>query len=379
MDVYRLDGKVEDLGIDEYFTKKGITIIEWADMIPDYLPDKRLDIKIKASSENEDKRIILSNPRVQPFNSYHFESMKNAIHFYYDIGIQEDVNYRCDEPEWITIYSKDVFECGVIEHLPNLIDHIIELDVEKEGQIVKTENKHIATLYKTLSGFCDEDTYEIIRLKNLKTGHEYFDFSCFLGDSQISSNILGVRFGKLRKVDLNFIKEWSKKFIEYTEEITRDLVKREFEAASSDKKVSNGKLYQYHSSALGVDYGRIQTIYLPGDVCRFDTKEIEYGKLVIKELHEDHIIDINNKRYELSELLYLCYEVEEDKLYYNKEQCKEEIQLRIEDVLDKDVNDLIECAIDTCWMCRTEHGFDNPREVAAQILTELKREKAETS
>ena len=62
MDVYRLDGKVEDLGIDEYFTKKGITIIEWADMIPDYLPDKRLDIKIKASSENEDKRIITIIP-----------------------------------------------------------------------------------------------------------------------------------------------------------------------------------------------------------------------------------------------------------------------------------------------------------------------------
>ena len=62
MDVYRLDGKVDDLGIEEYFTKKGITIIEWADMIPDYLPEKRLDIKIKASSENEDKRIITIIP-----------------------------------------------------------------------------------------------------------------------------------------------------------------------------------------------------------------------------------------------------------------------------------------------------------------------------
>ena len=62
MDVYRLDGKVDELGIEEYFTKKGITIIEWADMIPDYLPDKRLDIKIKSSSEDEDKRIITITP-----------------------------------------------------------------------------------------------------------------------------------------------------------------------------------------------------------------------------------------------------------------------------------------------------------------------------
>jgi len=62
MDVYRLDGHVEDLGLDEYFTKKGITIIEWADMIEDYLPEKRLEIKIKSSEEDEDKRIITITP-----------------------------------------------------------------------------------------------------------------------------------------------------------------------------------------------------------------------------------------------------------------------------------------------------------------------------
>ena len=62
MDVYRLDGHVDDLGLEEYFTKKGITIIEWADMIEDYLPDKRLDIRIKSSAEDEDKRIITITP-----------------------------------------------------------------------------------------------------------------------------------------------------------------------------------------------------------------------------------------------------------------------------------------------------------------------------
>ena len=62
MDVYRLYGKVEDLGIEEYYTRDGITIIEWADMIPDYLPEKRLDIRIKNSSEDENKRTIIMTP-----------------------------------------------------------------------------------------------------------------------------------------------------------------------------------------------------------------------------------------------------------------------------------------------------------------------------
>lgn len=62
MDVYRLDGNVDDLGIDEYYSKKGVTIIEWADMIEDYLPENRLDIKIKSSTDDENKRIITITP-----------------------------------------------------------------------------------------------------------------------------------------------------------------------------------------------------------------------------------------------------------------------------------------------------------------------------
>lgn len=62
MDVYRLDGKVGDLGIEEYYRKGGVTIIEWADMIPDYLPEDRLEIKIRTSDDSEDTRIITITP-----------------------------------------------------------------------------------------------------------------------------------------------------------------------------------------------------------------------------------------------------------------------------------------------------------------------------
>ena len=62
MDVDRLDGKVEDLGLEEYYNKGGVTIIEWADMIKDYLPEERLDIKIKMSDEDEDTRIFIITP-----------------------------------------------------------------------------------------------------------------------------------------------------------------------------------------------------------------------------------------------------------------------------------------------------------------------------
>lgn len=60
MDVYRLDGVVDNLGLEEYFNKGGITIIEWSDLIKDHLPKERLDIKIRILDENS--RILIFVP-----------------------------------------------------------------------------------------------------------------------------------------------------------------------------------------------------------------------------------------------------------------------------------------------------------------------------
>ena len=60
MDVYRLDGNCEGIGIEEYFNKGGITVIEWSKTIKDILPKERLDIKFKVAGEN--KRTIILKP-----------------------------------------------------------------------------------------------------------------------------------------------------------------------------------------------------------------------------------------------------------------------------------------------------------------------------
>ena len=60
MDVYRVDGNVKDLNLDEYFYGNGITIVEWGDMIEEFLPEERLDIIIKVNGE--DKRTIVLKP-----------------------------------------------------------------------------------------------------------------------------------------------------------------------------------------------------------------------------------------------------------------------------------------------------------------------------
>lgn len=60
MDVYRLDGNTSGVNIEEYFSKGGIVLIEWADTIKDILPEERLDIKFKVLDEN--KRVLVITP-----------------------------------------------------------------------------------------------------------------------------------------------------------------------------------------------------------------------------------------------------------------------------------------------------------------------------
>lgn len=60
MDVYRLDGNTDGTGIEEYFSKGGVVIIEWSETIKDILPKERLDIKFKVI--DEDKRNLVFVP-----------------------------------------------------------------------------------------------------------------------------------------------------------------------------------------------------------------------------------------------------------------------------------------------------------------------------
>ena len=53
MDVYRLDGNTDGVGIEEYYNAGGVVIIEWASTIKDILPSERLDIKINSLGENK--------------------------------------------------------------------------------------------------------------------------------------------------------------------------------------------------------------------------------------------------------------------------------------------------------------------------------------
>ena len=60
MDVYRIEDSPESIGLNDYFNKESVCIIEWSDLIKDQLPSERLEIKFKVI--DEDTRVLVLTP-----------------------------------------------------------------------------------------------------------------------------------------------------------------------------------------------------------------------------------------------------------------------------------------------------------------------------
>ena len=59
MDMYRVEDNIDNLGLEEYYDKNGVTIIEWAEMIEEHLPEERLEINFKIV--DEETRVLVIN------------------------------------------------------------------------------------------------------------------------------------------------------------------------------------------------------------------------------------------------------------------------------------------------------------------------------
>ena len=58
MDVYRVVDSFEDLGFDEYFEGSGVTVVEWAHLIKEQLPENLLTIYLYHQEEQSRRMVI---------------------------------------------------------------------------------------------------------------------------------------------------------------------------------------------------------------------------------------------------------------------------------------------------------------------------------
>lgn len=65
MDVYRLEETDSSIALNDYFNSDSVTIIEWAELIKDKLPDERIEIHFKLIDENT--RVLILKPFGQKY------------------------------------------------------------------------------------------------------------------------------------------------------------------------------------------------------------------------------------------------------------------------------------------------------------------------
>lgn len=58
MDVYRVEDSFEDLGFDEYFEGNGVTVVEWAHLVKEQLPEELLIIYLYLD-DNDSRKLVL--------------------------------------------------------------------------------------------------------------------------------------------------------------------------------------------------------------------------------------------------------------------------------------------------------------------------------
>jgi tRNA threonylcarbamoyladenosine biosynthesis protein TsaE len=73
MDVYRMGDSFEDLGFDEYFEGEGVTVVEWAHLIEDQLPQELLSLSIYREGDTT-RRIVL-----KPYGERYNELCKEIV------------------------------------------------------------------------------------------------------------------------------------------------------------------------------------------------------------------------------------------------------------------------------------------------------------
>ncbi|MCZ8524017.1 MULTISPECIES: tRNA (adenosine(37)-N6)-threonylcarbamoyltransferase complex ATPase subunit type 1 TsaE [Paenibacillus] len=77
MDVYRLSAdEADELGLDDYFYGDGVTLVEWASLIEDLLPEDRLEIRIGLLEGME--RLFTLTPRGERYEQWCKQAKENG-------------------------------------------------------------------------------------------------------------------------------------------------------------------------------------------------------------------------------------------------------------------------------------------------------------
>lgn len=250
--------------------------------------------------EMHENRIILSNPVIQPFNEFHYESEKDILHFYYDMRIETCPNYYAvknvkeTKPNWVLTAAESVYEFGIMPFLAEFIDTMIQnVDPDLYGKKVyfrtdinENDEANYRTSYTEECGdILREDEYVITKRHihyddfNKKGEYDKYEYDLYIGiGSGIRNNTTGFRVTELSGEELYVVKEWALSFMDYTREQTQKGIELRFESEQNENDSDPAWLKKHMEKNYPDDFKKWRKIWV--ELYSFNFIRNEYWRFV---------------------------------------------------------------------------------------------------
>lgn len=381
---------------------------------------KKVKENEKSIWKADNVKVVFSGPCIQPWESVVFVRNTNEIlYYYYTMTV-----YRKVKKEWKKEFSADTYDFPSILALKDAIKTLLNADItDGTWQIDKSEDyygKSDAVWYKKsydTAQFINEDYYSLERVVRIWEGEEYETFSLTVGSgsddgmNEQSDSIKTITINFLNREQIQMLADTVDDFIQKEMDRYNEAQQKRLEQEKTRREIKNGKVYEYLCEDEDKKHS-LKEVYVPGDIvnitildrkdgqetftafceCRLENVEksnIGFNGYVVvsggyKQIrHTTEPIKEKKIKIPVELITYMFSDVEKEKLPYNKKQCKEDFMSILtpeekREFAEEPVDWLYEkwqsAIIGRTWMCRDEHGFENPKKKVKWIIKKIKKE-----
>lgn len=240
-------------------------------------------------------------------------SFNDILCFYYTIEI-----LRESEDGYELLSGTTIEDNGHALEFRDMLKQSIADDPISDGQPY-TVLPDGAKLYGRSRSILDNatDCYEVTKYRNDTTKEDRY--AVYVGaseDDTASDSSLGIRFQNLGEKD---VKELYNTILGFVQSAVSDYnmsLEKNLAAKAHNKLIRDGKLYEYAVENGNIDFGRLSSIYVPGDsaVVRVMKKgQPSVETVTIQDLSVDTVTCTNGALYKIYDIVDLYPKVSEEK------------------------------------------------------------------
>ena len=343
--------------------------------------------------ENGTIKLEFSKPSILADDDYNLISKKEEImYFYYQIKVFYMQEKYIDNPDsedgydivnvWKLLVNRATYDFPCIKQLIWMLEEALNYSGPvTDGQKVVYSNGKTRYMFNYFTeGFGCDDFYQITKIVDEKENKDFWIL--YIGgsfDPQGDENSIGVRTPYIKREDVEELLKCAKSFVEYAMNIHNDKIYKSLQKSITSYEIKNNKLYYYRDKNI------IGSIFIEGDtvdvVCLKDKTFTEcsehFYSIKIKKIHDNFITFDNGEEVEVSLIGHMFYEVNNDILQYNMDECVNEVinilsPDGIKDFTHKEIKYLVkkygEALSGRVWLYREEHNILNPSNSNESLL-----------